>query len=150
MEDMVASHAKKAEVFANVSTDDVPSAAWGWSALSRRAVAIAGICGGLFLLGMLFGNHKGHVESIWLIAMAVLTFIGTALVTLQPKLTQVRTVTSHNKAEGHVEPEWAADQINGTGVYANLTREQQLALNSDGTTAATEIDGKTADREPAH
>ncbi|WP_221891924.1 DUF2631 domain-containing protein [Corynebacterium anserum] len=147
---MVASHAKKAEVYANVSTEDVPSAAWGWSALSRRAVATAGICGGLFLLGMLFGNHKGHVEDIWLIVSAVLTFIGTAFVTLQPKLTQVRTVTAHNKAEGHVEPVWTEDQLHGTGVYANLSREERLALNTDGTSAGTEIDGTTADPELAH
>lgn len=146
----MASHAKKAEVYANVSTDDVPSAAWGWSALSRRAVAIAGIGGGLFLLGMLFGNHTGNVENIWLIGLAVIVFIGTAFVTLQPKLTQVRTVTSHNKPAGHQEPEWAADQINGTGVYANLSREELAALNSDGTSAATEIEGSTADKTPAH
>ncbi|WP_459611543.1 DUF2631 domain-containing protein [Corynebacterium urogenitale] len=147
---MVASHAKKAEVHANVSTDDVPSAAWGWSALSRRAVAIAGIGGGLFLLGMLFGNHKGNVENIWLIGLAVIVFIGTAFVTLQPKLTQVRTVTAHNKPLGHVEPVWTEDQLSGTGVYANLTREERLALNSDGTAAATEIEGSTADKTPAH
>ena len=46
----MASHAKKVEIYNNVSTEDVPSAAWGWSALSRRAVAISGVCGGLFLL----------------------------------------------------------------------------------------------------
>ena len=146
----MASHAKKAEVHANVSTDDVPSAAWGWSALSRRAVAIAGFGGGLFMLAMLFGNHKGNVENIWLIALAVLTFIGTALVVLQPKLTQVRTVTAHNKAEGHEEPVWTEHQLNGTGVYASLSREEKLALNSDGTIATTEIDGKVSDHSPAH
>lgn len=129
----MASHATKVEVYNDVSTDDVPSAAWGWSALSRRAVALSGICGGLFLLGMLFGNHKGNVENIWLIALAVLVFIGTFWVTFQPKLTQRQTITSHNKPVGHVEPDWAADQHALTGVYSNLTREQLLALNSNGT-----------------
>lgn len=133
LEDMVASHATKAEVYANVSTDDVPSAAWGWSALSRRAVGIAGLIGGLFLLGMLFGNHKGNVENIWLIVLAVLVFIGTALVTFQPKLTQRQTVTARNKPVGHVERVWTLDQKNMTGPYANLTKEQRLALNMDGT-----------------
>lgn len=129
----MASHAKKVEIYNNVSTEDVPSAAWGWSALSRRAVAISGVCGGLFLLMMLFGNHKGNVENYWLIAVAVFVFLGTAIVTFQPKLTQRQTVTAHNKPLGHVEPEWTAEQIKMTGVYANLSKEQRIALNMDGT-----------------
>lgn len=129
----MSSHAKKVEIYNNVSTEDVPSAAWGWSALSRRAVAISGICGGLFLLAMLFGNHKGNVENIYLIGTAVFVFIGTAIVTFQPKLTQRQTVTSHNKPIGHVEPEWTAQQINMTGIYANLSEAERRALNVNGT-----------------
>ena len=71
-------HTVKHEVFNGVSTKDVPSAAWGWSELSKRSVVLSGVIGGLFLLGMLFGNHKGHVEDIWLIVLAVLVLLGTA------------------------------------------------------------------------
>lgn len=127
----MASHVKKAEVYANVSTDDVPSAAWGWSALPKRTVALSGIIGGLFLLGMLVGNHKGNVENIWLIALAIIVFIGTALVMLQPKLTQRQTVTAHNKPQGYEEPVWTEDQKNLTGRFAELSAEELLALNQD-------------------
>ena len=129
----MASHATKVEVYEGVSTDDVPSAAWGWSALSRRSMVIAGVCGGLFLLGMLFGNHQGNVENYFLIALAILVFFGTAMLAFQPKLTQRQTLTARNQPVGHVEPLWTAEQRNITGVYANLTREQRMALNMDGT-----------------
>ena len=63
--------------------------------------------------------------------MAVLTFIGTAIFAFRPKLTQRQTVTSHNKPIGHIEPQWAADQKNLTGAYANLSDEQLASWNMD-------------------
>ncbi|HIW96240.1 MAG TPA: DUF2631 domain-containing protein [Candidatus Corynebacterium gallistercoris] len=127
----MAAHTKEAEVYNGVSTADVPSAAWGWSELSRRSIVISGVIGGLFLLGMLFGNHEGNVENIWLIGLAVVTLVGTALFVIRPKGTQRRTVTAHNKPLDHVEPQWAADQRNLTGVYSQLSDDQLRAWNVD-------------------
>ena len=56
-----------------VDTADVPSAAWGWSAINHRTWHIVGLCIGGFLLLMLRGNHVGHIENCFLIGFAVLT-----------------------------------------------------------------------------
>ncbi|MCX2163043.1 MULTISPECIES: DUF2631 domain-containing protein [Corynebacterium] len=122
-------HTVKHEVFNGVSTKDVPSAGWGWSELSKRSIILAGLIGGLFLLGMLFGNHRGNVENIWLIGLAILVFAGTAKWAMGSRGKVKKTVTARNKPVGHIEPDWAADQLNRTGVYANLTPEQSAALN---------------------
>ncbi|MBY0794687.1 DUF2631 domain-containing protein [Corynebacterium parakroppenstedtii] len=121
----------KDKVYDGVSTKDEPSAFWGWHDLGRRQVIIAGIVGGLFLLFMLVGNHKGHVEDIFLIATAALCFVGALLIALRPKLNQVRTVTAHNKAADYVERDWAADQLNLHGVYSDLSDSQLRSLNID-------------------
>lgn len=123
--------ASKPEIYNGVSTADEPSAAWGWHDLGRKPVVIGAIVGGLFLLFMLVGNHKGHVEDVWLIALAVLMFLGAAIVAFQPKLTQSKRVTAHNKPAGHVEPNWTEDQLNLTGVYADLSDSQLRSLNID-------------------
>ena len=60
------------ERYTDVDTADVPSAGWGWSKLNHRTWYGLGIFVILFLLGMLHGNHVGHVEDIWLIAFAAL------------------------------------------------------------------------------
>ncbi|MBB3116243.1 DUF2631 domain-containing protein [Corynebacterium bovis] len=151
----MASHEPKAEVFNGVSTADEPSAAWGWHGLGRRGIATAGVISGLFLLGMLIGNHKGHVEDIWLVALAVLVFLGTFLFVVRPKLTQRTTVQAHNKPVGHIEPDWAADQKNLTGVYADLTAEELVAMNIDPTSvgrpALTEAEARQlAERSFSH
>ena len=122
-------HTVKHEVFNGVSTKDVPSAAWGWSELSKRSIVLSGVIGGLFLLAMLFGNHKGHVEDIWLIGLAVLVLLGTAKWAMGSRGKVKTTVTARNKPADHQEPDWAADQLNRTGAYANLTPEQAGALN---------------------
>lgn len=128
----MAHHSKEAEVYNGVSTADVPSAAWGGSELPRRGIITAGVIGGLFLLGMLFGNHKGNVENIWLIALAVVVFLGVGLWAARPSLGKPRkTVTARNKPEGHVEPVWSADQLNLTGAYSNLSDDELRAQNID-------------------
>ncbi|MET7767569.1 DUF2631 domain-containing protein [Nocardia sp. NPDC005366] len=65
-------------VVTHVDTAEVPSAAWGWSGEAPRTFKIAGVVVAIILLGMLIGNHKGHVEDIFLIgfAVAILGFIG--------------------------------------------------------------------------
>ena len=65
----MSSHKPASQVFDGISTDDVPSAGFGWSRISRSGVQIAGWISVLFLLAYNFGNHKGHVETIWLIAL---------------------------------------------------------------------------------
>jgi len=58
------------ERYAEVDPAEVPSAAWGWSKLTPRTWYAYGTFAILFLLGMLHGNHKGHVEDWFLIAFA--------------------------------------------------------------------------------
>ena len=129
----MAHHATKPEpqVYNGVSEADVPSARFGWSELSRGTVQTAGWISVLVLIAYNFGNHQGHVETIWLIALAVLIALGLILHATQPKLNQVRTVTAHNKPQGHQEPDWAYDQKTLSGVYENLDERQLRALNID-------------------
>ena len=117
------------QVYNGVSEADVPSARFGWSAFTDRTIQIAGWISVLFLIAYNFGNHQGHVETIWLIALAVLIALGLILHATKPKLNQVRTVTAHNKPVGHQEPDWVYDQKTSTGAYAELTDSQLRALN---------------------
>lgn len=125
----MSSHKPASQVFDGVSTDDVPSAGFGWSRISRSGVQIAGWISVLFLLAYNFGNHKGHVETIWLIALAVVIALGLVIYALQPKLSQVRTLTARNKPVGHQEPDWAYEQKTVHNVYAALTDDELRALN---------------------
>lgn len=126
---MASSHEIQPEVHNGVSTLDEPSAAWGWHGIGSRAVQIAGWCSVLLLLAYNFGNHKGHVETIFLITFAVVIALGLILLAFQPKLSQVRTVTAHNKPVGHKEPEWAYLQATLQGPYATLDDSQLRSLN---------------------
>lgn len=125
----MSNHEPKEEIYRGVSTLDEPSAKWGWHGLSKRGMQIAGWISVLFLLGMTIGNHKGNVENYWLVVIAALIAIGLLLQLFSPRGSQVRTVTAHNKPEGHVEPQWAHDQAAGTGVYADLTDSQLRSWN---------------------
>ena len=117
------------QVYNGVSEADVPSARFGWSAFTDRTIQIAGWISVLFLVAYNFGNHEGHVETIWLIALAILIAVGLLIHAFQPKLHQVRTVTARNQPVGHQEPDWVYDQKTNTGVYAELTDSQLRALN---------------------
>ncbi len=130
---MAASHEKAPEVHHGVSTLDVPSAAWGWSDIGRNTIQIAGWISVLFLLGYNFGNHEGHVETIWLLVLTVLVVIGLLIHLFEPKLAQRRTLTARNKPVGHQEPEWAYLQKTLSGPYAELTDNQLIAMNIDPT-----------------
>ena len=56
-----------------VDPADVPSADWGWSKITHRTWYAVGIFIVVVLLGMMHGNHIGHVENWFLLAFAVLT-----------------------------------------------------------------------------
>ncbi len=60
------------ERYSDVDPNQVPSAAWGWSRITYRTWYALGIFIIVFLLGMLRGNHVGHVEDWFLIAFAAI------------------------------------------------------------------------------
>ena len=126
---MAHANEKAPEVYNGVSEADVPSARFGWSEQSRGTIQAAGWVSVLVLIAYNFGNHKGHVETIWLIALAILIAVGLLIHAFQPKLHQVRTVTARNQPVGHQEPDWVYDQKTSTGAYAELTDSQLRALN---------------------
>ncbi|MGX1737869.1 DUF2631 domain-containing protein [Corynebacterium flavescens] len=127
----MSSHKPVPQVFDGVSTEDVPSAGFGWSRISHTGVQIAGWVSVVFLLAYNFGNHHGHVETIWLVSFAVLIAIGLVLLALSPKLSQVRTLTARNQPVGYVSPDWVYDQKTVSEAYSELTDSQLRALNID-------------------
>ena len=127
----MSSHNKAPEVYDGVSTSDVPSAGFGWSRTPRTGTQIAGWVTVLILLGYNFGNHTGHVETIWLFTLAALVAIGLLIHAFQPKLSQLRTLTGHNKPEGHVEPDWNYNQKTLSGDYSSLSDAELRAINID-------------------
>ena len=60
------------ERYSEVDPAEVPSAAWGWRKITYRTWYALGIFIILFLVGMLRGNHVGHVEDWFLLAFAVI------------------------------------------------------------------------------
>ncbi|ANE04288.1 DUF2631 domain-containing protein [Corynebacterium crudilactis] len=123
------SHTIEPEIYRGVSTLDEPSAAWGWHGLKRNTIQLAGWISVLFMLGYNFGNHKGHVETIWLIVMTVFLVLGLLIHLFEPKLSQVRTITGKNKPVGHVEPDWTYDQATLSGTWADLSDSQLRSIN---------------------
>ncbi|MFY2789553.1 DUF2631 domain-containing protein [Rhodococcus sp. KRD162] len=49
---------------------EVPSAEWGWSGESNKAMRIAAVVVAVFLLLLTIGNHEGRVEDLWLVGFA--------------------------------------------------------------------------------
>lgn len=125
----MSSHKAIPEVYDSVSTLDVPSAGFGWSRTPRSGVQITGWIGVLFLLAYNFGNHKGHVETVWLAVLAVVLVAGLLIHLFQPKLSQVRTITARNQPEGFKELDWNYEQKTVGGPYAELSDAQLRALN---------------------
>lgn len=126
---MAGSHHIAPEVHNGVSTLDEPSAAWGWHDIGRNATQIAGWISVLFLLAYNFGNHKGHVETIFLFTFTALIAVGLLIQLFQPKGSQVRTLTAHNQPVGYKEKDWDYLQATCTGPYAELSDSQLRALN---------------------
>lgn len=125
----MSSHKPNYEVFDGVSTEDVPSAGFGWSRTPRSGVQIFGWISVFVLLMYNFGNHKGHVETVWLFLLAAIVAVGLLIHLFQPKLAQVRTLTGRNKEQGHQEPDWAYDQKTLSGAYASLSDDELRSLN---------------------
>lgn len=63
-------HTSKEIVVEGISSLDEPSVEWGWHKHSAKVGWAVGGFFVLFMLGMLFGNHIGNVENIWLVAVA--------------------------------------------------------------------------------
>lgn len=125
----MSAHEPAPEIHNGVSTADEPSAAWGWHGISFRGVQIAGWVSVFVLLAYNFGNHRGHVETIYLFTFAILIAVGLIIHAFRPKLRARRTLTARNKPEGHQEPEWTYLQATLSGPYAELTDDQLRALN---------------------
>jgi hypothetical protein len=53
-----------------VDPRDEPSAEWGWHGTFPKAIRVAGWLTAIAMLLMLIGNHRGHIEDIYLIATA--------------------------------------------------------------------------------
>lgn len=51
---------------------DAPSARFGWHGQATKSFLIAGWICVIALLFMQIGNHRGHVEDIWLICIALI------------------------------------------------------------------------------
>ena len=127
----MSSHKPVPEIYDGVSTEDVPSAGFGWSRTSRVGVQVAGWVSTFIILAYNFGNHQGDVETVWLYAIAVLLITGLLIHLFQPKLNQVRTLTARNQPEGYRELDWDYEQKTLGGPYAELTDSQLRALNID-------------------
>ena len=54
-----------------VDVSEEPSAEWGWHGQFPRVTRLMGVLVALSLLAMLHGNHRGRIEDIWLIGLAV-------------------------------------------------------------------------------
>jgi hypothetical protein len=52
-----------------------PSAEWGWHGTFPRATNIAGVIVAAALFLMLIGNHRNHVEDVWLIGLGTLLVV---------------------------------------------------------------------------
>ena len=59
------------ERHSGVDVEDVPSARWGWSKESHRALHVGGILSAIFILLLLRGNQQGRTEDIYLVGFAV-------------------------------------------------------------------------------
>lgn len=54
---------------------DAPSARFGWHHQSRMTYILGAIGSILFLVGMLKGNHIGHIEDIYLVGFALVILV---------------------------------------------------------------------------
>jgi hypothetical protein len=60
-----------AVVVNGVSSDDEPSVEWGWHAHYPKVARFAGLFVAVVMLVMLWGNHVGRQENIWLVVVGV-------------------------------------------------------------------------------
>jgi len=67
----VAHHDHEAVVVNGVSSDDEPSVEWGWHGHYPKLARFAGFLVAAIMLIMLWGNHVGAQEDIWLVVLAI-------------------------------------------------------------------------------
>lgn len=72
--DVAKGDAHKAVVVNGVSSDDEPSVAWGWHGHYPKVARLSGFLVAAICLIMLWGNHVGGQEDIWLVVFAVAFF----------------------------------------------------------------------------
>lgn len=72
-------HTSNEVIVDGISSEDEPSVGWGWHQHSRKVGVPVGGFFILFLLAMLFGNHIGNVENIWLVSLAAILTIWLVL-----------------------------------------------------------------------
>ena len=77
-------HSTKEIVVDGINSLDEPSVEWGWHKHSAKVGWAVGGFFVLFLLGMLFGNHIGNVENLYLVSIAGILLIWMAI-SLRPK-----------------------------------------------------------------
>lgn len=76
--DVAKADSHQAVVVNGVSSDDEPSVEWGWHAHYPKVARLAGFVVAAVLLIMLWGNHEGRQEDIWLVVLAI-AFFGLSL-----------------------------------------------------------------------
>lgn len=54
---------------------DEPSLEWGWHGEAPRLTRAAGWVSVAILLVFMVGNHRGHVEDLWLIGLALILVV---------------------------------------------------------------------------
>ncbi|WP_018334801.1 DUF2631 domain-containing protein [Actinomycetospora chiangmaiensis] len=64
----------RAVVVRGVSSDDEPSVEWGWHGHYPKTARFAGFVVAAVCLIMLWGNHRGRSEDVWLVVIAVAFF----------------------------------------------------------------------------
>lgn len=62
-----------------VSPQDEPSAEWGWHGTFPKGGKIAGWATVLIMFGMMIGNQKGHVETIYLGLFGLAFIVGLVI-----------------------------------------------------------------------
>jgi|SRR5690625_1122789 len=77
-------HTSKEIEVHGISSIDEPSVEWGWHQHSAKAGWIIGGFFTLFLFSMLFGNHEGNVENLWLVCTGAVLAIWLVMA-LRPK-----------------------------------------------------------------
>lgn len=102
-------HTTKEIVVDGISSLDEPSLQWGWHQHSTKVGWAVGGFFVLFLLGMLFGNHVGNVENLWLVAIALFLLVWMVL-SLRPK--------KDNYAKSHTVFEVPSDHYAALGTAA--------------------------------
>jgi hypothetical protein len=72
--DVAKGDSHRAVVVNGVSSDEEPSVEWGWHGHYPKVAHFAGFAVAAICLIMLWGNHQGREEDIWLVVIAIAFF----------------------------------------------------------------------------